>query len=138
MGDVTTDEATFNEMIQDYLEAFNSGDAKRVASHWAEDGVHQPPMGPEIRGRAALEEFYRQSFEVMNAKLSDYTNEYLIEEDRVFVRESFTATIQLPGEETVSLPGCGLWIGRKEADGAWRTFWALARIDQPESEPDPG
>jgi uncharacterized protein (TIGR02246 family) len=128
----TTDEASFNEMIRDYLEAFNSGDAERVASHWAEDGVHQPPMGPEIRGRAALEEFYRQSFEVMGARLSDYTNEYLIEGDHVFVRESFTATIQMPGEEPVSVPGRGLWIGRKEADGAWRTFWALARIDQPE------
>jgi uncharacterized protein (TIGR02246 family) len=136
MTNHTTDESSFNEMIRDYLEAFNASDAARVASHWAEDGVHQPPMGPEIRGRAALEKFYRQSFEVMHAKLSDYTNEYLIEGDHVFVRENFTVTIQMPGEEPVSLPGKGLWIGRKEADGAWRTFWALARIDQPEPEPE--
>ena len=135
MDDATTDETAFDEMIQDYLQAFNAGDAKRVASHWAEDGVHQPPMGPEIRGRAALEEFYRHSFEGMNAKLSDYTNEYLIEGDRVFVRESFTATIQMPGEEPVSLPAKGLWIGRKEADGAWRTFWAMDRLDEPGPAP---
>jgi ketosteroid isomerase-like protein len=89
-------------------------------------------MGPEIRGRAALEEFYRQSSEIMNAKISDYSYECRFAGDHVFVRESFTVTIQPPGEETVSLPGRGLWIGRKEADGAWRTFWALARIDQPE------
>jgi uncharacterized protein (TIGR02246 family) len=127
-----TEEAKFDEMIQDYLEAFNSGDYKRVASHWAEDGVHLPPMGPEIRGRAALEEFYRQSCEIMNAKISDYSHECRFAGDHVFVRESFTVTIQPPGEEIVSLPGRGLWIGRKEADGAWRTFWALARIDQPE------
>lgn len=136
MNGPTADEAAFNKMIRDYLEAFNDGDATRVASHWAEDGVHQPPMGPEIRGRAALEEFYRQSFETMKAKLSDYKNEYRIEGNHVFVRENFTVTIQMPGEEAISVPGKGLWIGRKEADGDWRSFWALARIDQPQPESD--
>ena len=37
------EEAKFDEMIQDYTEAFNAGDYRRVASHWAEDGVHLPP-----------------------------------------------------------------------------------------------
>ncbi|MEJ2581474.1 MAG: SgcJ/EcaC family oxidoreductase [Acidobacteriota bacterium] len=137
MNDPATDDTSFNEMIQDYLQAFNAGDYKRVASYWAEDGVHQPPMGAEVRGREALEEFYRQSFEVMNARLSGYSNEYRIVGDHVFVRESFTATIQPPGEAPVSLPGHGLWIGRKEEDGVWRTFWALARIDQSEPGHDP-
>ncbi|MCG6948077.1 MAG: SgcJ/EcaC family oxidoreductase [Acidobacteria bacterium] len=137
MNHSATHDAGFDEMIQDYLQAFNDGDFKRVASYWAEDGVHQPPMGPEVRGREALEEFYRQSFEVVNARISDYSNEYRIVGDHVFVRESFTATIQPPGEEPVSLPGRGLWIGRKEEDGIWRSFWALARIDQPEGQPDP-
>ena len=130
-----TEEEIFEEGIQDYLKAFNAGDYQRVASYWTEDAVHQPPMGPEIRGRAALEEFYRQSSEAMNAQLSDYSNEYRFAGDHVFVRESFMVTFQPPGQESMTLPGKGLWIGRKEADGVWRTFWALARIDQPESPP---
>jgi len=130
-----TEEAIFEEGIQDYIEAFNSGDYRRVASYWTEDAVHQPPMGPEIRGRAALEEFYRQSSEAMNAQISDYSNEYRFAGECVFVRESFMATIQPPGQEAITLPGKGLWIGRKETDGVWRTFWALARIDQPEAAP---
>ena len=71
----------------------------------------------------------------MNARLSDYSNEYRFEGDHVFVRESFMVTFQPPGQESMTLPGKGLWIGRKEADGVWRTFWALARIDQLESAP---
>ena len=130
-----TEEALVDEMIQDYLRAFNSGDYRRVASHWTEDAVHQPPMGPEIRGRAALEEFYRQSSEAMNARISDHSYECSFAGDHVFFRESFTVTIQQPGQEAITLPGKGLWIGRKEADGVWRTFWALARLD--ESEPSP-
>jgi uncharacterized protein (TIGR02246 family) len=136
MNSLDTEDAIFDEMIQDYLRAFNAGDYRRVASHWAEDAVHLPPMGPEIRGRAALEEFYRQSSEVMKAQISDYSYECRFASDHVFVRESFTVTIQPPGEETISLPGKGLWIGRKEADGAWRTFWALARLDEPEPQPE--
>lgn len=130
-----TEEEIFEEGIQDYLKAFNSGDYRRVASYWTEDAVHQPPMGPEIRGRAALEEFYRQSSEAMNAQLSDYSNEYHFAGDHVFVRESFMVTIEPPGQEAITVPGKGLWIGRKEADGVWRTFWALARIDEPEPAP---
>ena len=130
-----TEEEMFDEGIQDYLKAFNAGDYRRVASYWTEDAVHQPPMGPEIRGRAALEEFYRQSSEAMNAQLSDHSYECRFAGDHVFVRESFTVTIQPPGQEAITVPGKGLWIGRKEADGVWRTFWALARIDQPEPAP---
>ena len=135
MNDSRTEEAIFEEGIQDYLEAFNAGDYRRVASYFTEDAVHQPPMGPEIRGRAALEEFYRQSSEVMNARISNYANEYRFAGDHVFVRESFMATIEPPGQEAITLPGKGLWRGRKEADGIWRIFWALARIDQPEAGP---
>ena len=130
-----TEAAMIDEMIQDYLRAFNDGDYRRVASYWTEDAVHLPPMGPEVRGRNALEDFYRQSSETMNAKLSDYSYECRFAGDHVFVRESWTVTIQPPGQEAISRPGKGLWIGRKEPDGVWRTFWALARLD--DSEPAP-
>ena len=136
MDSSKTEESKFDEMIQDYLSAFNSGDFHRVASYWTEDAVHLPPIGPEIRGRAALEEFYRQSSEAMNAQLSDHSYECRFAGDHVFVRESFTVSIQPPGQEAISRPGKGLWIGRKEADGVWRTFWALARLDEPEPTPE--
>ena len=131
MSPEENEQAKFDAMIQDYLEAFNSGDYKRVASYWTEDAVHLPPMGAEIRGRAALEEFYRLSSETMKAQISDYTNENRFVGDHVFVRESFTVTIQPPGQDPVSRPGKGMWVGRKEPDGVWRTFWALARLDEP-------
>jgi len=127
-----TEETMFDEVLQDYLQAFNAGDYRRVASYWTEDAVHLPPMGPEVRGRAALEEFYRQTFEVMKAQLSDYSYECRFAGDHVFVRESWKVTLQPPGEGTISRAGKGLWIGRKETDGVWRTFWALARLDEPE------
>lgn len=120
-----------DRMIQEYLNAFNSGDYKKVASFWAEDAVHVPPIGGEIRGRAALEEFYKQSCEKMNGKLSDYSYECCFGGDYVMVRESWTVTVSPPGQESASAKGIGMWVGRKEADGVWRSFWGLARLDEP-------
>ena len=68
----------------------------------------------------------------MKARLSDYSYECRFAGDHVFVRESWTVSLQPPGEESTSRAGKGLWIGRKESDGVWRTFWALARLDAPE------
>jgi uncharacterized protein (TIGR02246 family) len=134
MSPEENEQAKFDAMIREYLEAFNSGDYKRVASYWAEDAVHLPPMGGEIRGRAALEEFYRQSSEAMKAQISDYTCENRFVGDHVIVRESFTVTFQPLGQDPISRPGRGMWVGRKEADGVYRTFWALARMDEPPAE----
>jgi uncharacterized protein (TIGR02246 family) len=124
-------EEQVDEMIQDYLGAFNAGDYKRVASYWAEDGVHLPPMGPEIRGRAALEELYRESSETMKAQIFDHTYECRFAGDHVIVRESFKVTVQPAGEEAMTRTGKGMWAAKKEADGVWRTFWGLARLDEP-------
>lgn len=114
---------------QDYLDAFNSGDYEKVASYWTDDAVSCPPMGEEIRGRAAIREFYRQTFESVAPRLSDYTFEFHFAADFVFIRERWLFTANPPGQEPQQRRGRSLWIGRKDADGAWRAFWALARLD---------
>jgi uncharacterized protein (TIGR02246 family) len=119
----------FERMMRGYLDAFNSGDCDKVASYWTEDAVSVPPVGEEIRGRAALREFYRQVFAGMAPRLSDFTFEHRFSADVVFVRESWTITMNPPGQEPRSHKGRSLWVGRQEADGVWRAFWSLARLD---------
>jgi uncharacterized protein (TIGR02246 family) len=121
--------AEFERQAKEYLDAFNSGDSEKVASYWTDDAVSCPPMGEEIRGRAALREFYRQLFASMAPRLSDYTFECRFSEGVVFVRESWMVTMNPPGQEPQGRRGRGLWVGRKEADGVWRTFWSLARLE---------
>jgi hypothetical protein len=83
-------------------------------------------MGEEIHGRTALEEFYRQTFETFQPKLSDYIYECRFSGENVFVRESWKITMHPSPQEVIRHQGKGPWIGKKEADGVWRTFWALA------------
>jgi uncharacterized protein (TIGR02246 family) len=122
-------DAAFDQAVRNYLDAFNSGDFERVASYWTEDAVSCPPVGDEIRGRAALREFYRQIFTTHAPRISDYAYECRFSADLVFVRESWTVTMNPRGQQPQSHKGRSLWIGRREADGVWRTFWALGRLD---------
>ncbi len=47
---------------QEFIDAFNKGDAKAVAGFWTPDGDFVDQVGREIKGRAAIEKMYEKVF----------------------------------------------------------------------------
>src|SRR6185369_16707217 len=47
---------------QEFIEAFNKGDARAVAGFWVPDGDYVDPVGRHIKGRAAIEKLYEKAF----------------------------------------------------------------------------
>src|SRR5258708_3304874 len=47
---------------QEFIAAFNKGDAKAVAGFWVPDGNYVDQAGREYKGRAALEKLYDKVF----------------------------------------------------------------------------
>jgi uncharacterized protein (TIGR02246 family) len=47
---------------QEFIDAFNSGDAKAVAGFWVPDGDYTDMVGRQFKGRAALEKLYEKVF----------------------------------------------------------------------------
>src|SRR5947209_15576383 len=47
---------------QEFIKAFNKGDAKAVASFWTEDGDYVDQLGHQYKGREALEKLYAKVF----------------------------------------------------------------------------
>jgi uncharacterized protein (TIGR02246 family) len=47
---------------QEFIDAFNRGDAKAVAGFWVPDGDYVDPAGRHIKGRAAIEKLYEKVF----------------------------------------------------------------------------
>src|SRR5947209_19137940 len=47
---------------QEFIAAFNKGDAKAVAEFWMPDGDYVDQTGREIKGRAAIEKLYQTVF----------------------------------------------------------------------------
>jgi uncharacterized protein (TIGR02246 family) len=58
---------------QEFIAAFNKGDAKAVAAFWAPDGTYVDQVGREYKGRAAIQKLYEKVFpEQKGAKLAIY------------------------------------------------------------------
>jgi uncharacterized protein (TIGR02246 family) len=59
------------QRAQDFIAAFNKGDAKAVAAFWTEGATYVDQAGREYKGRAAIEKLYAKVFaEGKGAKLS--------------------------------------------------------------------
>lgn len=59
----SAEEAAIKAAIKSYVDAFNRGDAKALASHWTEGGELATPAGETIIGRANLEKDFAAYFE---------------------------------------------------------------------------
>ncbi len=54
-ADQAKDREAIEQSVQSYIAAFNAGDAKKLASHWAPDAVYINPLtGTEVEGREAI------------------------------------------------------------------------------------
>lgn len=54
----SSDEAQVRQVVEDYFEALNAGDASRIVALFAEDGEVLPPGAPTAVGRKALQATY--------------------------------------------------------------------------------
>jgi uncharacterized protein (TIGR02246 family) len=113
----------------EFVKAFNNGDAKAVASFWTKEGEFVGPDGEPIRGREAIEKEYAEFFK----KYPKATLEVHIEKIRLMGRhtalEEGTLKVHLPGEKE---PGVSRYsvLHVREDDG-----WRMASVR--EWVPDP-
>src|SRR4051794_190133 len=50
------------QRAQDFIAAFNKGDAKAVAAFWTEGATYVDQVGQEYKGRAAIQKLYEKVF----------------------------------------------------------------------------
>jgi uncharacterized protein (TIGR02246 family) len=55
-------EAAVRKTADEFVKAFNKGDAKAVAAFWTRQGEYVGPSGEPVRGRAELEKLYTEFF----------------------------------------------------------------------------
>lgn len=51
-----------DKLAKDFAAAFNQKDAAKIAGFYADDAVLMPPNLPAVRGRAAIEAYYKGGF----------------------------------------------------------------------------
>ena len=62
-GEVQTEVAAIRKSAADFVEAFNRGDAAKIASLWKEDAEYTTPDGEKLVGRKAIHELYAGLFQ---------------------------------------------------------------------------
>ena len=76
---------------QEFIAAFNKGDAKAVAAFWTPDGSYVDQSGREYKGRAALEKLYEKVFAAgKGAKLTIHVTSIKLLAPDVGVEEGIT------------------------------------------------
>src|SRR5262245_10480401 len=64
-----------SKRAQEFLEAFEKGDAKAVAGFWTPEGDFIDPSGRKYKGRAAIQKMYEKVFAAQKgAKLTVHVN----------------------------------------------------------------
>jgi uncharacterized protein (TIGR02246 family) len=108
--------ATIQKLNDKWTTAFNKGDAAAVAAMYAEDAYVLPPGGEMVKGRGAIEAFWKQTAQqVGDAKLVTVD---VLPLGRRGAREIGTVTLQTKAQPPQQLVGKYVVVWQK-ARGRW-------------------
>jgi uncharacterized protein (TIGR02246 family) len=111
------DKATIEKLNNAWTAAFNKGDAQAVAAMYAEDAYVLPPGSDIVKGRAAIEAFWRQAAQQMtDAKLTTLD---VLPLGRTAAREIGTVSLKTKSQPPQEVVGKYAVVWRK-IDGRWK------------------
>jgi uncharacterized protein (TIGR02246 family) len=112
------DKATIEKLNNAWTAAFNNkGDAQAVAAMYAEDAYVLPPGSDIVKGRAAIEAFWRQAAQQMtDAKLTTLD---VLPLGRTAAREIGTVSLKTKSQPPQEVVGKYAVVWRK-IDGRWK------------------
>ncbi len=99
--------------------AVNARDVKKVAGLYAEDGVLLPPNRETIRGRAEIEDYWRelldQEFRVISTNSADAS----VSGTLAYETGNYEISLKLPSGQVITDKGKYMNVMKHTADGHW-------------------
>ena len=118
--EVSASEFELGQMNRDFAAALNAKDAKAAAAAYSEDAVLIPPGEPLVRGREAIEEYWRGAIELGGIRdVSVETMDARSSGSLGYETGSFELTVNGPDGEAVVDRGRYIELLRREPDGRW-------------------
>lgn len=119
MSLASLDERAVEQFTRDFESLFNNGDAAGMAGFYAEDAKLLAENTELVRGRAAIEQFWRHAIERARAAHAIRT----ISLDQVTSSGDLgyalgTVMVQIPHRPRMTTKYATIW--QREADGQWR------------------
>jgi uncharacterized protein (TIGR02246 family) len=102
---------------QEFIAAFNKGDAKALADFWMPDGDYVDQTGRKYQGRAAIEKLYEKAFAARKgAKLAIFPSSLRKVGDNVALEEGVTEVIPADGGPSTTAAFSAVLVKK---DGEW-------------------
>lgn len=119
-SEVSATKTELGQMNRDFAAALNVQDAPAAAALYAEDAVLIPPGEPLVRGREAIEEYWRGAIESGGARdVSVETMDALSSGSLGYETGSFVLTANGPDGEAVIDRGRYVELLRRQPDRRW-------------------
>lgn len=118
--EVSASKFELGQMNRDFAAALNAKDAKAAAAAYTKDAVLLPPGEPPVRGREAIEEYWRGAIELGGIRdVSVETMDAQSSGSLGYETGSFELTVNGPDGEPVIDRGRYIELLRREPDGRW-------------------
>ncbi len=118
--EVSASKIELGQMNRDFAAALNAKDAKAAAALYTEDAVLIPPGEPLVRGRAAIEEYWRGAIESGGVRdVSVETMDARSSGSLGYETGSFALTVDGPDGEAVIDRGRYIELLKRQPDGRW-------------------
>jgi len=119
-AEVSASMTELGQMNRDFAAALNAKDARAAAALYTEDAVLIPPGEPLVRGRDAIEEYWRGAIESGGVRdVSVETMDALSSGSLGYETGSFVLTANGPDGEALTDRGRYIELLRREPDGRW-------------------
>jgi len=110
------------QMNRDFAAALNAKDARAAAALYTEDAVLIPPGEPIVRGRSAIEEYWKGAIESGGIReVSVETMDTHSSGSLGYETGSFVLTVNGPDGKPMVDRGRYVELLRRESDGTWRS-----------------
>lgn len=126
------DEGTIGRLRTEFIAALRSGDAAAASALYADDARLIAPSAELIRGRAAIEAFWRAGLDTGVSEIELESLEFGIEEGLAYEIGRYALTLEPVEGDKVVDRGKYLLVHERQEDGSWR--WA-AEMFNPDAGP---
>jgi len=134
--DTQADKDAINKLRDDFVAAFNSNDAEKSGSVYAETAVVMNNGEPTVEGRAAIIEHNKMMFDQVMAKLTVKSRAMNVSGDLAFDEGTFTfeATPKAAGSKPMTSEGRYLVVLQRGADG-WKVLEDIGNVSAAPAAP---
>lgn len=128
----TASVSELGQMNRDFAAAINAKDAAKAASYYTEDAILIPPGEPIVRGRAAIEAYWKGAIEQGGVRdASVETIDAANSGDSGYEIGTFTLTVNGPNGQPVQDKGRYVELLKRGADGVWYATLGMWNAAEP-------